>query len=626
MPPHAPGLILIPESEGVILAAFTVDATFTEGDTAALQVTVRARLHNPSTTRELPVRLKLTGGDSRGQPITDLRFALGTDPAQATTYTADTFERTLAPDERLWITFVYTDVLGTQPWAHFRYRVDRLGEWPTTVGSVRVTLHFPEPLDQNAMIQVAPEPSRYTGLIWDWQWEDLVPPSSIEVIFVRPEAWARVRTLRQQVASGQVAAAKELAELLTTMVTAPDAPPTLAEAFYEEALGAWTQVAAARPNDPTPWKAMATLYKSRLDANPGEDAYRTLYVAALEEAWNRGDRSDETRAALAEAVSDEIRHLRAEGRWQEALTQLDRLKSIVGVEGTADVLALREEVALAWVQDRVQADDDAGVREALRVGWGDVILGYFRPRRPALRYAGIQVLTTDTTRVITMTATLDPSVSPNPEETWQTFVRVLGTALPTANVTTGRSGNTVQVAVRMPLGDVNGLIRDQKRLVEVLPDTPEWEVFRAALTPKRLQLTREPQWWGTRITWREEVDLAPARQALDDTIVGLRASLSVPPSPDFPEALLPILQRFRERDVEAWEGLRERTDVVYLLRWEAGMAPPLLKRWQWSLGDRVVMQASRAVPDPQRLGILGAGLLVLWTLFTLAVWRWLGRS
>ena len=122
------------------------------------------------------------------------------------------------------------------------------------------------------------------------------------------------------------------------------------------------------------------------------------------------------------------------------------------------------------------------------------------------------------------------------------------------------------------------------------------------------------------------MDLSPSRQALDDAITGVRLSLRGISPQDFPQPLLPALERLRAEDIAAWEALRDRSDVVYRIRWRAGWAPPTYRRWHLQAGEQVLMFVRRPIPDPARVAGVGFLALAGWTLGTWALWRWLGRG
>ena len=491
---------------------------------------------------------------------------------------------------------------------------------------MRVSLHLPVQLDREAFLRIAPDTTAYNGLLVEWQWEERVPPVPTDVLLIRPSVWARLTTWRGEAAAGDETATARLARLLTDMVTAADAPAEVVDAFYPQALALWTTLADRRPSDPQPWREMAALYEARGRDGEDKESYTTLALAALEEAWARGDRDEVTRRHLADVIRRQVDTLIAEGRYRDALTAANRLRDVLGASAEADVRALRQRAALAWAQERADAGDRAGLLEALTVGWGDAVAAYFLPRQPPLRYLTLEVRTRERERRIVITAALDPTARPNPQETWKTFARLLPTALPGGDVQVEQKGNLVRARLRIPFDTAEDLRRAQKRLVGIVPDRPEWALVAAGLSPVRLEMSRTDTLWGWRWFWREEVDLSPARAALDEVVTGLRVAMATPPTADFPSALLPLLQKERARDLRAWQDLRDHMGAVYIVRWETPPGPPLARRWQLALGDHIIMQGARTQPDMARIALLAGLLLLGWTIFSLALWRWLGRG
>ena len=624
--PPFPDLIIVPEGDTrVLLNAFVVDATLDEGNNAPQwRVVVRIRLHNPSRKEKDTVRLALS--TNAGRLPQDLRFAVGRDERQATNFEGNTIERTLAPDERLWLTFVYTVPAGEHPWTHFYFGVNRLSKWPTTVGSVRVSVHMPRQLDREAFLLIRPDTTAYNGLLVEWQWEERVPPLPTETLLIRPSVWEDIHDLRSAAANGDEDATERLARMLTDMVTMAATPRLVVEHFYPEALAMWSTLADLRPEDPRPWREMATLYEARAQVEGVNGPYTALILAALEEAWARGDRDMVTRQHLADVIRQQVETLLAAGQYRDAMSTADRLREVLGPDAEEEALRLRYRAALAWAQARAAEGDRKGMITALNAGWGEAVSSYFLPQQPSLRYLRVEIVTQEQAREITITAALDPTAQPNPQETWDTFVRLLRASFPNDEISTTQEGSRVRARVRIPFGTADDLLKGQKRLVEVVPDMAEWALVRAALSPVRLETTRTRTLWGWRREWREEVDLSPARAALDDVIARLRVSLVTAPSPDFPQELVPLLQQQREQDLLAWQRLLDEMSAVYVLRWEAPPGPPLARRWRLAVGEHIIMQGERLSPDLTRIAILAGIALVAWTAISLGLWRWLGRG
>lgn len=623
-----PGLIPLPardHDKAVILQALAVDLYFSDGEEPALRTEVRFRLQNTEKTRAARAHVQWVGVRQDGGALPPMALALGTDVQAAEPYSQPTFEHTLAPDERLWVSLVYTEPLPVAMWTHLRYGVSQLAAWPGGVGSVRVTLHFEDFLPQEAMLAVVPEPDRYNGQVWDWQWDAVVPEEDVDVTFVRPRAWAEVEKLRQEARGGDVAAAITLARQLTEAVVDPQTPTVVAETFYPEAVALWTEVAKARPHDPEPWLQLAALYGAQAATAEDAEMYQALRVAALKAAWDRGARDQVPREELAAAIAAQARRYAERQLWPEAFAQVDTLRDVLGPEGEAQVQALRQEIALAWALDSARSGDEQAFQEAIRTGWGDAALGYFLPQRPPLRYVGVEVETTDTLRRITLTLTLDPSVTPDPERDWQALVAYVASRVPEVVQTTNRQGQTAQAVWTFRYRTPGDIRRVQEQLVAGMPDAPAWSLARAALQPPTVEHQARATWWGEWHAWQEEVDLTAPRQALDQAIQNVDVSLAAVPADALPDALWPLLRAQREEDKAAWEALRDYSDVVFRYRWSRGLLPPLSRRWQLGAGERAAMVVTWPVVLPER--VVGAALFVLlaWTGVTWALWRWLGR-
>ncbi len=625
--PPFPDLVLIPDDSNtpVLVNAFTVDATLLEAEAGARwEIITRIRLHNPSPTEPATIRLRLTLTPDMPLPA-DLRMTVGRDENEAQPFTAPTYEHILQPDARVWLTFVYTTPLRPHPWTRFHYGIHRLQAWPKVVGSVRVSVHLPSQLPREAFLHISPKTTAYNGRLVEWQWEERTPPVPVEVLLVRPTVWKAIAEWRAQGARGDLIAQARLARLLTDMVTANAAPPEVVDAFYPEALGLWTALAERRPDDPQPWEEMAALYE--LQAKRGDaDAYTALALAALEEAWARGGRSEVARAHLAEIMRDQMRRLITAARWQEALITVQRLGDVLGPGSEQEVMELRREVALAWAQAQAAEGNREGMLEAIALGWGENVLGYFVPRYPSLRYLTVEVTTEERARTVVITAALAPGARPAPRETWESFVRALRAAVLSGQVEVEQKGNLVRAVVRVPFADPQELRAALARLAGVVPDQPEWALVRAALSPLHLERRQRLTLWSKETHWQEEVDLTPAQRDIDEAVRGLRTAVVAPVPSDFPDVLVPLLRQQREEDLLAWQDLRDKMAAVYILRWDDPPGPPLHRRWHLAPGEHVVMQARRVQPAMPRLAVLGGALVFAWTVLSLVLWRVLGRE
>ena len=621
LPPN--GLIPVPEGEAPIrLTAFTVDAYFQDQDDT-WQYLVRFRLYNPSKTDSVEFRFHLQGNLPDGSRIAEVYGEEGYVESPSRRLNTLTITRTFQPEERVWYTISYKTIAARTPWAHFTYALQSLTTWPKPVDSTRVTLHVDTTLNLQAYLRVRPTATRLPGNIVEWQWENQTPTADIDALFIRPKEWQRIEHLRQAAQKGEEKATETLARLLTQWLTQEDAPPEVVQTFYPEALALWTQIAQTHPADPSPWKSMITLYRVQERLTHNENMYRPLILAALREAWKRGDRSEKTREELATLSQAQIDYLLHARRWREALDQIQAFSELLGTEHQEKIQALRRQVALAWLQERLQAEDWPGVREAIQTGWGPNLLTYFRSQAPSLHSLSVEVLTTDHTRTITITAALAPTAQISTEEAWHTFLSLIPTALPQAHMEHEQKGHVVRVQIRLPFPSADDLQKQQRRLVGILPNSPEWEVVRDALNPRALKETERKRLWGWTITWEEEVTLAPSKERLDQTLDRLRATLMTPPSPDFPEELRPVRQRFQRKDIEAWEEFEEHIHVVYTLKWTAPPGPPEARKWTVRLGEHLLMQAERTVLAPARIVAFLALSLLGWTVLSLLLRRWL---
>ncbi len=619
-----PTPIQLPDNSPITLAAYTADIYYgphqDEQNKDTLRVVVRVRLLNNSKQEPATVTLTLGGYTNKGTPISPILAASGTDTAGATPYPHATLSRTLRPNERIWLTFVYTDTVAHAAWISYRYDVDALRAWPNPVGSVRVTFHLDPPLAHDALLSVAPHPARFNGQVLEWQWEGHTPSTAIRVLFLRASHWQRVADLRQRTRAGDARAVFELAQLLTAWLVDAPAPEAVWKTFYPEALALWSRWAREHPNDPEPWRQLARLYRERARRSDAPEAYQGLLLDALENAWKRGARDATIRVALAKATLERIEHMRQEKRWRLALDQLQHLREIVGPSGEQEVQHVRELVALDWAQDRMRVGDIAGMREALQAGWGKAILGYFRPHLPGFRYARVDVTTTEHQREIVIHALLEPEASPSPLDAWETWITATRAVLPAGAVASHKEGHRVTVTATLPFTSPEELRDWQNRLVDAMPDLPEWSPLRDALTPRPLVYRRDLHIWGERRAWEERVSLLSARQNIDNVLSTLQVSAFTPLPPDVPQALMQVRRILRDRDVKAWQDMRDSFRAVYTLRWQGEWGAPASARVVLQLGQENVLRLRQTRYAPYRIALLGVGILLGWTVLTLGLW------
>ncbi len=620
-PPH--GLLPFPEMDqtaDIQLTAFVVDAYFYD-EQSTWRILVRFRLYNPSKTDSARLRVHLQGLLPDGTPITEISGGEGYTDNPTTPFPQLTFERTLHPEERVWYTFLYTGQAPSTPWIRFSYSLGQLTAWPDPVGSVRVTVHMETVLEQHAYLYIHPSPTQFNGQNVEWQWENRTPNADTELLFIRPQTWAQIEQWRERTRQKDERAIESLAKTLTEWVTHPEAPDEIVRTFYPEALALWTQLAHLRPADPTPWQFMVTLYRTQAQRTHDENTYRPLILTALREAWKRGDQREETRQQLATLTQAQIDYLLRSHRWQEALEQLNTFADLLGPQHQSQISHLRQQIALEWAQERLGAQDWEGVRTALKAGWGKAILAYFQPQGPTFHYLSLEVYTVEQTRTITITAALNTMVQPPGDEVWNNLLSLVPTALPQASMNHERQGHIVRMRLDLPFATAEDLREQQRRFVGILPDTPEWEPIRNALNPRFLRRTEHTTLWGWTTVWEEEVDLTPAQERLSQNLKRLQATLTTPPTPDFPQDLYPVLRAFRAADIEAWTQFMEHINIVYKLKWTTPPGPPEARQWRVHLGEHLVMQAERPMIAPVRLAAIIGVLLLAWTAVSLLLWR-----
>ncbi len=619
------GLIPLPqgakEDNPIALAAYTADLYYTsQGDPNAVRVVVRVRLINTSREKKASITLNLTGRTNEGTPIAPLLATTGTDPAQATVYPYPSLSRTLSPDERVWITFVYTDTLPQRPWIAYRYDVHRLQSWPREVGSVRITAHITPSLPSDALLLSIPHFTRFNGRILEWQWEGKTPSTPIRILFLRPDVAQRIHELRTRSQAGDAEATYALAQELTDWLTSAPSPNPVWQTFYPEALALWSRWAREHPDDPEPWRQMARLYWARARLSDNPEAYEGLLLDALENAWQRGARDATIRVQLAKTTRARIDRLRREKRWKEALNQLSRLADILGPAGEREIQHIREQIALDWARERMKAGDIAGMQEALRVGWGEAVLSYFRPHLPGIRYARVDVSTEEQVRRVVIHVLLEPNTSPSAIDAWDTWVTAARAALPEGTVEEQRIGERATFTATLAFTTPDELKELQHRLVDAMPDLPEWAPLQDALTPRHIVYRRTHRWWGNEIRWEEELSLISARQQVDNVLSTLQVGAFTPLPPDVPPELVQVRELLRQQDVKAWQELRDAFRAVYTLRWTKGWGPPTGARAVLQLGEEGILRAHRKTYDYPRLSLFALGLLLAWTGFTLFLW------
>lgn len=516
-------------------AAFQVDDS---SGRLTLTVEARYRLKNGNTEAPATVPLRIApmiAADTMA-PIEGLTLSadeqpLDLAPTNVGTYTAQV---TIGVDGRTDLVLSYAVSLQEQKLPLLEYVVVGLQRWPGSP-SLRVTATLPAAIVQPSWLRIGPDGWHFFAESAErigakWLYDGQQPDAPFVLQFIHPALWTQLEQATQAVQnSGTVSDFQQVGDLyqqLLLAATTENAPGTIRERFYAQALAAYTTgidrlaTTATPPELATLYAGLATLYRSRVAEGAGS-VYATPLTTATQAALDRLPADDARRRELTQWLADGLQVLMTEAQqrqdWQDALRLSDQLSALPS--DVVDSLTLAKTKRLLLVQQALQLLEEDNRAAATAVAGNEVGDPTLLPPPSADTLFHGWAITLTVTPQQQQLAIVGQPVAARLADATAAF-----TALGELWQTVANRGSTVEVAVTAPnrADPANGEAGPTSplrmtlaapaetsfaELVTLIPPRADWALLRTLLQQLPPTIGEERAWLNRRWTITQTLDL-----------------------------------------------------------------------------------------------------------------------
>lgn len=615
-------------STRIRLDAMRVDVVIhSDQDSTWADITTWLRFQNP-LTRTLTLDALVQPADNT-PPAESLQLSVAGVP-QALAAEDDRRWRWTAPldgQTRLEATLTYRVALGRGAAARLRYEPVRA--WGG-IGSVRLTVRFPEQPAADQLLDVRPSGYRQDGALLTWSYDNAPEIAPLDLIFVTTPAWRQLQAARQ----GAQAEALALARWYDRLARIEAPQQAFFARFYPQAVAvldtAWREV----PAQPESALLLADLYQRQAEqaTEPAtQAAYRTLAAELLAAVRAGGGGDTELDGALAALYFELAQQAQHSGAWPASAQFLSALAQLPAAAQAAlpagPVLALRQEVALALAAQQLSDGDLAAARLTIEQVWGPTALTAPDAARAAFDVQVADVSMASQRQLITMTLPLRQEQAPGAVDALQSALSGLGEEAG-VRVHVTATGSALILQMQLVFSRLDELPALRARLAARVANMPDLALLHALLLPSGVTLQEtESLFWRTRQI-SETLDLPQAQRIWQAQAQRYRqASSTLAPSPQ-PAAtatltttisLALIQRRLWQEEATAWEALAQASEVRYRLTLDSALSGAIT---QTTLGrPEQPLRVNLAVRD-YRLETMAAAGGALLLLALLTAWLW----
>lgn len=604
----------------IVMVSQTVDASiFTTDDGATVaDVSASTRLHNTSKTQTVDATFgwpSWAGGTTIFTPdgLSNFTLTRAGQPLEMSQRDVDTTwngetrtvtwwqtQQSLGRDERVSFQSSWDQSLGTGPLVTFRFGLLPAGNWPSTIGSTRVTVDLPSFTQAEQIVTARPAEFDFDGERVEWVLTEFEPAQNIELTLIAPPLWNELQALRDRVANNpdDVDAWLRVADIYTALSDAG------VSAYEAEARSALLEARRAAPNAPEPHRRLWQYYRNRI----GEPADLPTLQLALAEATallQTGEDNTEARTFVVDGNVQLAEAWLAQDLPEVAITYLQEAEQFATGEQRADVQARQraaaEQLALVTMVR-------AGLPEALEVA-AEYDLPHDVPR-PWLDGITVQVRTDGSGR--TLIATLDSAVS---QPQFDTRLDDLGNALQDnapagTDVTWATDAGSARLEITMTRTDPGYWVDASVALLAALPDDPTLDVLRSTLQPAEIEWRRTETFLEETVLYREDVALQ-GRAASQAEALQARHEQT---DSQWEAALV-------RAGEDAWRRLASNQRARYVAEFDIG-GRTLRQEWTLSVPAQDTLQFQTDTPRLSRWLMLGGAGIGLLLLALIGIWRW----
>ncbi|MFH1086018.1 MAG: hypothetical protein V1772_09680 [Chloroflexota bacterium] len=605
----------------VALTAGTVQVEVRcQASACALDVEHRYRLHNRDQVRPGNLALTWPAAQSAGGVVPEVtlgeprgrRLA----PKRNETTGRSTWELSLARNETALLTLRYATSARSEAFIAWRWDEVPAGAWGL-IESVRYEMVFPQPLTDDALVQIAPGDYRWEGQRLTWDYESIEALPQHDLLLLAPPMHQRLVALRASSAHLEVARA----------YMALDEAARRAQLPWPDHYGLIvSELRAGLETDPSNRQARLDLvaqYRARAQL-ASAPAVNYALLAAQELSQLLAQRPNDTVVArsLGEIYYEAARAAADQNDPAGALVYLHEATQVAGnlIPGLA---AAQRDLTMRWAVDLAERGQVSQALEQakglLSAGTADILLRY----APPLTAAQMSVFLEPQARTVTYLVFLYPSTAMSTQARLSQIadrLAALGSRWRVTLTPAGPELGALRLEVAVTFADVAELPGQAQALAVALTDTDDL-LARLVAAPwqtevQRYALTRSP--WLDRLEYREQVDtraLAAAVAAQGEYsrwhMVELRAN-----RPDEAQARLErdlTLIALREQR-QVWEMIGGGTFWVYKVRHpDPATTEPIA--WQVGWDQTRDLEVSYPVYHWGAIALSALGVLALIILF-----------
>ena len=515
------------------LVALTLDADISESNGhTLLSGNSTFKLHNTDkmNDQQVPVGFPSWGGDPYAfDPARLSPFSVTVDgrnvklnPSQAElrigsavrTVQWYTFTLSIGADEKKTVRYEFQQDLGDSPMPRFVYGLAPAVGWKGSIGSARLTLHFPEMTTPEQIVAYNPADATFDGTSLTWTFTTREPPANPSVTILRPSVWqdlgARRRNAQQNANDSN--AHTSLGNILQQLASV-DSPRR--ESYTSQAIAEFEQAARLDPTNRTARQGLAALYELR--AGPAAGPRQAAYVSLAVEQWEALAATDaNARKQLAEDYFFLGSDAQSVGAFADALAYYDKAsKESPGGAGplyTPDHAASqRRALYIAWARSLLDEQDVASAVDKARAALGDAFIKSLQ--LPSFYTTGIHVSTTATSRTTEFRLTPYASHAADLQNGLAPIVDSLRAAGAQVTVEPAANNTDTLITIVVPLDSKEPLAEQLKPLAAHFPATAEWALVRAVFEPGDLAVENSNELWTKAAAYRESVDLSAGCKA-----------------------------------------------------------------------------------------------------------------
>lgn len=522
-----------------------------------------------------------------------------------------TFTVPFDADEKKTVRYDFTQDLGDSMMPRFAYGLLPATDWKGSIGSARLTLNFPQPTTLEQIIAYDPPDPDFDGQAITWRFTNKEPLANPTLTFLRPSVWDDLNAKRRAAQQNpNDANARAALGNLFRQLTLSDAPRR--DSFAMQAMAELETAVRLDPNNRAARQALGSLYETRAGSanGPRNAAYVALAVAQWESLANDAN----ARKQLAEDYFYLGLDAQTRRDFANAANYFDKARALTpngaGPLFTVERLnAQTQALNLAWARALIEQNDAAAAAPKARVALGDPFMATFAP--PLFYVSKTQVTTSAHARA--MLFTLAPYLSASELLSEASGVAAALRAAG-ADASIVADGSNIALSVNLAFLDRAELDAKLGALAAAVPNSADWSLVRAALSPDQLEWNEQDELFTHTTQYREAIDLSSACNAFNaqiDSITNNLAPLASAAPNDAAAQLKRALLQFAQK---GWQSALSSGRVIYRAGAnEARVETCAAQTLVWSSSSWRIERVAIVVGV---IELIGAGILV---------WRWQSR-